>query len=157
MCLAGIITGDLIDLNLDAGTKQETIEKLTDLLLEDHRISSRDDFLASVFERERTEPTDMGIGVAIPHGKTDAVIKASVAIGKMRSPIPWTEEEEAQDEPIYAVFLMASPDQADGYTHLEVISKIASLLIDDDFIEILKTTRDENLLLETMQTMIGEY
>lgn len=156
MNLAEIINEELILLNLEVRTKQEAIGILTDVLLATGRISSKDDFLASVYEREKTEPTDMGIGVAIPHGKTDAVIKPSVAIGKMKTPIHWTEEAGPEVEPIYAVFLMASPDQADGYIHLEIISKIATLLIDEDFIEVLKNTRDKTLLISTIQSMIGE-
>ena len=154
MRLEEIITENNIDLNLKANTKVEAIEKLVKLLFEDGRVEAVEPFLNDVLDREKIEPTDMGIGVAIPHGISDIVTRPSVAIGRLKEPFFWEGAEESE-KPIFAVFLLASSKKIEGNDHLEMISKIATLLIDDDFIEILKMTSSKTTLFEAIQTFLG--
>ncbi|MEN8240521.1 MAG: PTS sugar transporter subunit IIA [Chloroflexota bacterium] len=156
MRLEEIITEKSIDLELEAKSKSEAIEKLVDVLLENERIVEKEPFLQNVLEREKTESTDMGIGVAIPHGISDAVAQPSVVIGRLKDPFYWEEDEELQEEPIFAVFLLASSKNIQGNDHLEMISKIATLLIDDDFKHTLRTASSKTILLNAIQSHLGE-
>ncbi|MBI9043138.1 MAG: PTS sugar transporter subunit IIA [Anaerolineaceae bacterium] len=150
-----LLSKKTINLNLESTSKSEAITELVNLLNENGRVNDKASFLNDVLARENIESTDMGIGIAIPHGKSEAMKKTSIAIGRLTRPIYWNEEK--QDEvPIYAIFLLAVSPNDKGVTHLELISKIASLLIEDDFIETLKTEQNESRLLNTIRSRIGE-
>ncbi|MCD6576408.1 MAG: PTS sugar transporter subunit IIA [Anaerolineaceae bacterium] len=155
MHIEEIINERTINLNLEAKTKIEAIKKLIKMLYADRRIAEKDMFLQEVLEREKTESTDMGIGVAIPHGRSPSVKRASVAIGKLTAPIRWDGLKESEGKPVYAIFLLASSPDDNGKSHIEIISKIASLLIDDDFIAFLKRTNSKLKLLDSIKTHIG--
>ena len=156
MNLKDVISEDIIDLDIAAETKLEVINHLIDLLYNADRISSKSEFLEQVLEREKTEPTDFGVGVAIPHGRSQVVKQASVAIGKLQRPIAWNSTLDSDEPPVYAVFLMASTTSDAGKSHLEIIAKIATLLIEDDFLEFLKTNSSANSLLTMIETCLGE-
>ena len=156
MRLDEIITEQCIDLELTAKTKAEAIERLVDILLDNKRISEKDVFLNNLMEREKVETTDMGIGVAIPHGISDVVTKPSVIIGRLKKPFFWEEEEELQDEPIFAIFLLASSRNIQGSDHLEMIAKVATLLLEDDFIHTLKTASRQTEIIDAIQYHLGE-
>ena len=156
MNLKDVISEEIIDLDIAAGSKLEVINHLIDLLYNADRISSKSEFLDQVLEREKTEPTDFGVGVAIPHGRSEVVQQASVAIGKLQTPITWNSTLESDEPPVYAVFLMASTISDQGKSHLEIIAKIATLLIEDDFLEFLKTNSSASSLLTMIKTCLGE-
>jgi fructose PTS system EIIA component len=157
MFLDEVITEETILFDLDAATKDEVLGKMAQRLFETGRIDDYDVFLCDVLEREKIESTDMGIGVTIPHGKSIAVQKTSVVIGRLTKPIRWKEEQEEEEKPVFAIFLLAVPSSDEnGSMHLELISKVATLLIDDDFVETLRTTPSEKTLLQTIETYLGE-
>lgn len=158
MLLNDVITEETILFDLDVTTKDEALETMVQCLYDTGRINDYEGFLNDVFEREKIESTDMGIGVAIPHGKSSAVQKPSVVIGRLVKPIYWkeSEKEEEQEKPIFAIFLLAvSASDKNGSMHLELISKVATLLIDDAFVKELKTTPSEKTLVETIKTYLG--
>ncbi len=156
MNIESVINTELINLNLDADTKIHAINSLIDLLYKADRISDKSKFLQEVLEREETESTDLGFGIAIPHGRSSAVLEPSVVIGKLKIPVAWNESNENQDNPVYAIFLMASSPNNKGMSHMEIIAKIATLLIDDDFVAFFKDNQSEENLLENIKTLIGE-
>ena len=97
----------------------------------------------------------MGKGVAIPHGKSAAVARNSIAIGRLEQPIEWSREQEA--EMVSVVFLLAVRDDAQrDRAHLELISKVAALLIKEDFRNTLFKTEDKRELIEKIYTLVGE-
>ena len=149
-----ILTANIIDLQLTAETKREALEKMANILYRDNRLSDRALFLEDVYKREELETTDMGIGVAIPHGKSSAVLHTSVAIGRLPEPIQWNLEDTEQ--PVYAIFLLAVSLENQSRVHLELLSNIASLLINDSFIADLKNAGSEVDLLESVQKHLGE-
>ena len=156
MDLSTVITAETIDLQIDAATKKEAVTHLVEMLYQAGRIDDSEPLLESIFERERIESTDMGIGVAIPHGVSDSVKEASVAIGKLRTPFFWNGTQEDKNKPIFAIFLLTNSPGGRGDSHIEILSQIASLLIDDDFVAFLKQTTDADTLLKTINTYIGE-
>jgi PTS system fructose-specific IIA component len=156
MHLLEMLNEQTINLDLQAGTKEEALDQLATMLKNNERLVDKETFLKDVFEREAIEPTDMGIGVAIPHGKSAAVKQTTVAIGRLTEPIYWNGTSDNSDEPIFAIFLLAVSLNDKGTTHLEIISKIASLLIDDQFIDSLRHTPNQSSLLETIEKYLGE-
>ncbi len=156
MDLNEVITEETILFDLEGKTKQEVLAKMVQRLSDLGRIDDYDLFLNDVLEREKIESTDMGIGVAIPHGKSPAVQQTSVVIGRLAELLLWNEEQEGDNLPIFAIFLLAVPaSDENGRLHLELISKVATLLIDDDFVEMLKTTLNENELLKSIEEFLG--
>jgi fructose-specific phosphotransferase system IIA component len=156
MNIESVINTELINLNLTAETKIQAINSLIDLLYKADRISDKGQFLQEVLDREETESTDLGFGIAIPHGRCSAVIEPSVAVGKLKIPVAWNESDESQENPVYAIFLMASSPDDKGVSHMEIIAKIATLLIDDDFVAFFKNNLSEAKLLEKIKTLLGE-
>ena len=152
MNIENVINCELFNLSLTAESKIEAINQLIDLLYKSGRISDKDQFLLEVLEREDTESTDLGFGVAIPHGRCSAVIKPSVAIGKLTTPVAWNDSDEDQEVPVYGIFLMASSPDNKGVSHMEIIAKVAALLIDDDFVAFFRENTSEKRLLEIIKT-----
>jgi len=150
--LREIIVPATINLNMEVKTKENAISKLADMLYADGRINERSVFIQDILEREKVETTDMGIGVAIPHGTSSSILKNSIAIGRLKNPIAWDSQQEAKK--ISVIFLLAVCSENRDRTHLELISKIATLLLDDDFLDTLFHTTSKTELLLKIQSCI---
>ncbi|MBI9050749.1 MAG: PTS sugar transporter subunit IIA [Anaerolineaceae bacterium] len=156
MQLHGILDPNIMDLNLEAETKEEVIFKLADLLLKEERITDAEQYCADVLSREETVPTDVGIGVAIPHAKSAAVSKNAVAFARLKTPIPWNGEQQSEEPPVHSVFLLAVSSKGQENTHLQIIAKIAELLLDDAFLSALQSINHKEDLIDTMKHFLGE-
>ena len=106
MNLIEILDVNLIDLEMEASSKDEVIHQLCSLLYENGRVKDLEKFKEAVYEREQIGETGMGNQIAIPHGLTDQVNKASVAIAKVKNPVEW---ESLDDQPVRLIFLLAAP------------------------------------------------
>jgi PTS system fructose-specific IIC component len=135
-----IINTGLINFSPESRDKDSVIQEMSKILKRSGRISDIRAFNESVQKREKISSTDTGIGVAIPHGKGDFVIESSVAICRFDDGLIW------DSEPVKAVFLLAVNDDEDGTAHLELIAKVSTMLMDDDFLEILFTADTEIIL-----------
>ena len=150
-----ILNPTLIDLDLMAHNRKESIEALADLLSADQRISDKEVFIEDVLAREAVETTNMGIGVAIPHGKSSAVLRNSIAIGRVAHPIDWDPDKD--EKQVTVIFLLAVRDDAEkDKAHLEMISKVATLLVKEAFLDVLFKTNSKQDLLENIFKLIGE-
>ena len=147
---AEIVNLGLINFNPESRDKNAVIDEMTGMLKSDGRISEAAAFAASVFEREAISSTDTGIGVAIPHGKGDFVLQSSVAICRFKDGLIWDKE------PVKAVFLLAVNDDEEGRAHLEMIAKVSTMLMDDDFLELLFTASSERDLLNGISKRLEE-
>jgi fructose-specific phosphotransferase system IIA component len=137
-----MIDATTIDLAMDASSKEEAVDKLCELLYQTGKLNSKAGFVTDVLEREKTESTNMGIGVAVPHGKTNNVKTPSIAITRLKKEITWDECEKVK-----VLILLAVPDEHKGTEHLEVIAKIASLLLEESFIhDLMIVTKGEELV-----------
>ncbi|MBP1041040.1 PTS sugar transporter subunit IIA [Vagococcus sp. BWB3-3] len=136
MVLSEVLSEKVINLTLKAKTKEEAIDELSQLLFENHLIDSTVDFADDVLSREKAGVTGLGKGLAIPHGKSESVIKTSIAIGRTQFPIPW---ESLDDQPVTIVILFAVKNTDANTTHIKMLQNIAICLADDEFIEQLHT------------------
>jgi len=117
-------------MNLSAENKQDALLKICRLLYADGVISSVEKFSDAVEDRENKGSTGIGYGIAIPHGKSDSVIRSCIAVARLKKPITWGSID---DQPVNLVIMFAvSPvDQNQGY--LQAIARIATLLMKDEF------------------------
>ena len=138
-----------IKLNLKCNTKEEVIAELAQLLLEQGKINSVQVYLNDVLQREKEDSTGIGQGIAIPHGKSDGVNEASIAIGRCND-IEWGSLD---DKPVKFVILIAVPQSGANRDHLMILAKIAERLMDEEFISGLLQAKSEleiyNLISKT--------
>lgn len=123
-----VIHPGLITLDLRASERWGVIDEMARLLEADGRVSDREAFTAVVRKREEDGPTGMEMGIAIPHGKSAAVTRASVAFGRSAEGVDFG----AEDAPSKLVFLIAAPDGSDDL-HVTLLSKLARRLVDEGF------------------------
>ena len=129
MLLTELLTARRIKVPLAAGTKQEVIEELVDLLVGNGDVSDRDRVLQAVMERERTRTTGIGGGVAIPHGKCSTVQSLVAAIGKPAEPVDF---ESVDGKPVSLVIMLISPLDRTG-PHIQALARISRLMLDEEF------------------------
>ena len=129
MTLLDILSPDSTIVDLKGDTKEEIIAELVDSLSASEAISDRDKVLQAVLEREKIMSTGIGDGIAIPHGKSDSVVKLVAALGTQRRGVDF---EALHGEPAYVFFLLVSPANVSG-PHIKALARISRLLKNDDF------------------------
>ena len=105
-----------------------------DLMVKSEKISDREAYRKQVYLREEESTTGIGDGIAIPHGKCDAVKKPGLAAMVIKNGV---EFEALDDEPVTLLFLIAAPNTEDNI-HLDVLSKLSVMLMDEEFTESLR-------------------
>lgn len=155
MNLHEVIDCKTIDLNMEANTKEEVIEKLAGMLQGQGRIADKEVFIEDIFKREMLETTNMGMGVAIPHAKSPSVIKNTIAVARLGEPIKWVSIGE--EGPVRVIILLAVADNENKNTvHMELISKVATLLLKETFLKMLFTTESNSELIDQIYTLLEE-
>lgn len=129
MELTEVLRKEIMDLHMDARNKADVLEQLSELLLKDGAISSKETYIDDVLMREKEGPTGLGNYIAIPHGKSKAVKKISVAFAKLNNPVEW---ESLDGKPVKIVFLFAVPDVNSDKEHLKLLSQLAAVLAYED-------------------------
>ena len=129
MTLLDILSPDSTIVDLKGDTKEEIIAELVDSLSASEAISDRDKVLQAVLEREKIMSTGIGDGIAIPHGKSDSVVKLVAALGTQRRGVDF---EALDGEPAYVFFLLVSPANVSG-PHIKALARISRLLKNDNF------------------------
>lgn len=117
-----------VNFNLKSNTKIEVIEELSNLLYEDGKLNDKDKFIKAVLKREEEFSTGIGMGIAIPHGKSNAVKEACIVFGKSNNGI---EYGSMDDKPAFLFFLIAVPEEASDL-HLRALSEISRKLMHED-------------------------
>ncbi|OAT80950.1 PTS fructose transporter subunit IIABC [Bacillus sp. MKU004] len=124
----------LIMFDVDSTSKHEILEKLAGALHEKDILTSKEDFLKAVLEREQISPTGLEAGLAIPHGKSSSVKKAAFAVARLKNGIDTWESIDPNNK-VQLVFLLAIPDAEAGSTHLSVLSELSTRLMDKAYID----------------------
>ena len=140
---------DLLDkrsISLDAApkTKSEALDMAVDLMVKSEKISDREAYRKQVYLREEESTTGIGEGIANPHGKCDAVKKPGLAAMVVKNGV---EFEALDDEPVTLLFLIAAPNTEDNI-HLDVLSKLSVMLMDDNFTESLRNAGSVDEFME---------
>lgn len=138
MTIEDVIQRSCINLHLTGRTKEEIIMEMTDMFFNAGALSSKELFLKDVYQREMEGPTGIGNQVAIPHGKSDAVIRTSMAVGRADYEIEWETLGDGKSR----VFVMFAVNSADKSELVSLLSQVAVALCDDKVIETLLLTED---------------
>ena len=148
MRISDLLNEKGIDLTGKKATKEETIRQLVDLMAQSGNITDKETFRKAVMAREEEGSTGIGEGVAIPHGKSPVVKDAGLAAMVVRE---GTDFEALDGEPAYLFFMIAAPEAANTL-HLEVLSRLSTILMDEEFRKKLIAAID----VQTFLTLIDE-
>lgn len=118
-------------------SKQETLDLAVDLMVKSGKIKDAEVYRQAVYAREEEGTTGIGEGIAIPHGRGDSVLKAGLAAMVIKNGVDFDSLDE---EPVYLLFLIAAPNTKDNI-HLDVLSKLSTLLMDEQFVLDLKDAK----------------
>lgn len=154
MNLLEILDEDVIAYDLDAQNKDEVIRTLSTMLYQKGNIRHLETFIEAVYERESIGETGMGNHIAIPHGLTPEVIKASVAIARVKKGIQW---ESLDDEPVELIFLIAASTDQLEKTHLQMLSQLAAVLAYKEHVDALLACPDAKAFLRLFKTYFDAY
>ncbi|OON90656.1 MAG: hypothetical protein ATN32_03480 [Candidatus Epulonipiscium fishelsonii] len=150
--MSNLIVKDLVCLNLKASDKIDAIKKLAKLIEKQGRLESYDEYVQSVLDRENEFSTNMGMGIAIPHGKSASVKVPTVAFAKVKKEMDWGEG----DDPINMIFLLAVPgtDESNANEHLRILAALSRKLIHDEFRTSLLKAKNANTIVEIISSVL---
>ncbi|HBS5342404.1 TPA: PTS sugar transporter subunit IIA, partial [Klebsiella pneumoniae] len=131
MDISTVLNVKNIKLNMTARTKEEVIEELTDLLIQDGAVTNKEDFIRDVWLREELGSTGFENHIAIPHGKSSGVSRTALAIGRTQHAIPW-ETMDGSDVRCVILFAVCLVDQ--NATHIRLLAQVSGSLADEDII-----------------------
>lgn len=135
IALEKVIHPDLLVVGSKSKTKTEVINELGQCLEKSGYVSDAQKFITDVYLREEEGVTGIGQGVAIPHGKSQAVKDTTIAMAILEEPIEW---ETLDDEPVEVVIMFAVKDSDANTTHVLLLQQVAILLANDYFIQQIK-------------------
>lgn len=133
-----------IKLNMTARTKEEVIEELTDLLIQDGAVTNKEDFIRDVWLREELGSTGFENHIAIPHGKSSGVSRTALAIGRTQHAIPW-ETMDGSDVRCVILFAVCLVDQ--NATHIRLLAQVSGSLAYEDIIAKLLVESDPHKII----------
>ena len=137
MKITDLLSIDSIEIGSSYKDKDELLKNAVKLICRSGIINNEKEYLNSVLEREKESTTGVGNGIAIPHGRCKAVDKAGLAAIVLNKPV---EYEALDNKPVELLFLIAAPEDK-GNVHLEILSKLAMMLMDQEFTFKLKNSR----------------
>jgi fructose-specific phosphotransferase system IIA component len=140
-----------IVLDMKATSKIDAITELCEALYHAGRARNADALKDAVLEREAQIPTGIGMGIAIPHGKSDSVVHPSVAFGRSKTGVDFGA---ADGVPADLIFLLAVPGNA-AADHLAILANLARSLLDESFRLGLRTAQSAKDVLEVMSAVLS--
>ncbi|MDV3384736.1 PTS sugar transporter subunit IIA [Klebsiella pneumoniae] len=144
MDISTVLNVKNIKLNMTARTKEEVIEELTDLLIQDGAVTNKEDFIRDVWLREELGSTYFENHIAIPHGKSSGVSRTALAIGRTQHAIPW-ETMDGSDVRCVILFAVCLVDQ--NATHIRLLAQVSGSLADEDIIAKLLVESDPHKII----------
>ena len=151
MRIVDLLSKESIMLNGTPKTKSEAIDMLVDLQVKGGKIADKAEYKKGILAREQMSSTAVGEGIAIPHAKSTAVKAPSLAAMTVPSGVDY---EALDEEPSNLLFMIAAPN--DGDVHLEVLSRLMTILMDEDFRAKLIAAKNKDEFLKIIDDMEKE-
>lgn len=151
MRIVDLLSKNSITLNAAPKSKAEAIDMLVDLQVKGGKIADREAYKKGLLAREEMSSTAVGEGIAIPHAKSTAVKAPSLAAMTVPQGVDY---EAMDDEPSNLLFMIAAPN--DGDVHLEVLSRLMTILMDEDFRDKLLAASSKDAFLQIIDDMEKE-
>ncbi|RJX45814.1 PTS fructose transporter subunit IIA [Streptococcus agalactiae] len=145
-----MIDKNLIRVDVDIPLKKDVFAYLAGLVVENGYADDTDQVYKSLLSREEEGTTGMMDGFAIPHAKSQAVIKPCIAVLKLKNGVEWESMDGKLIDSVIALFI---PETEVGSTHLTYLSKIARILMKNDFKNDFKEAHE----IEEIETIFNKY
>lgn len=151
MRIVDLLSKESISLNTAPKNKSEAIDMLVDLQVKGGKIADKEAYKKGILAREEMSSTAVGDGIAIPHAKSTAVNAPSLAAMTVPGGVDY---EALDDEPSNLLFMIAAPNNGD--VHLEVLSRLMTILMDEDFRGKLLAAKSKDEFLTIINDMENE-
>lgn len=138
MRISGLLQKESIALGRKPQDKADAIGQMVELLAKSGSLEDKKKFKQAILERERLSTTGIGEGIAIPHGKSSAVKRAALAAMVVPQGVDFASADSA---PVHLLFMIAVPEEG-AELHLEVLERLAAMLMDEDFRKRLTAAKD---------------
>lgn len=145
--LTDIISTDLIEPYLTGETRDDIIDEMIQKLSRKGMLLSDSGFKQAILSREQQGTTAIGMNIAIPHGKSEAVRTPSVAFGIKRSGVDWNSLDGSDAK---LIFMIAVPKESDGNQHLKILQMLSRKLMDDNYRERLLSVQTKEEAFELL-------
>lgn len=143
MKIGDLLSPDLMIMDLKATTQEEAIKEMADLEVKQDVVNNEDEFIKSIWAREKESTTGIGDGIAMPHARNKYINRAAVLFAKSPKGIDYNSLD---GQPVHLFFMITAPAGADN-THLQALAKLSSLLINPDVVNALKAaTKPEEVI-----------
>ena len=152
MRIVDLLHKEGINLNINPSDKSECINELIDLMDKTGNISNKEEYRKAILAREDLSTTGIGDGIAIPHGKTSAVKRASLAAAVCKQGVDY---DSLDGMPAHLIFMIAVPDNNDNL-HLEVLARLSTILMDEGFRKSLIDCTDKDEFLKLIDEKESE-
>lgn len=133
-------------------SKNEALDQMVELMAASGKIKDTEAYRKEVYHREEESTTGIGGGIAIPHGKGDFVKEPGLAAMVIKDGVDFDSLDGA---PVHLIFLIAAPNTKDN-VHLDVLSKLSMLLMDDSFVENLEKASSVDEFLKIVDAADAE-
>lgn len=144
MRITDLLDKNSISLNAAPADKKETLDLAVELMAKSGKLSDVEKYREQVYAREEESTTGIGEGIAIPHGKCEAVKAPGLAAMVIKNGV---EYESLDGEPVTLLFLIAAPNTKDN-VHLDVLSKLSVMLMDENFTTSLRNAKSVDEFLQ---------
>lgn len=151
--MQNVLTLGQMDMDVIAGSKSQVLETIACLAWDNGLLSSKEQFLSGLEEREKEFSCGIGNGFAIPHCKDASVKKPAVLILKLKNEVDW---DSMDGKPVTCVMALAVPDQEAGTTHLKLLSKVGRLLMRQEFTAAVKSAKTKEELFQIVNQGLEE-
>ena len=151
MRIVDLLNKESVMLGGSPKNKSEAIDMLVELQVKGGNIADKNEYKKGILAREEKGSTAVGEGIAIPHAKSEAVKAPSLAAMTVPDGVDY---EALDDEPSNLLFMIAAPN--DGDVHLEVLSRLMTILMDEDFRAKLLAAKDKDEFLKVIDDMENE-
>ena len=138
MRITDLLDKNSINLNASPQNKKEALDQAVELMARSGKINDVEAYRKQVYAREEESTTGVGEGIAIPHGKCSAVNAPGLSAMVIKDGV---EFDSLDGEPVNILFLIAAPDTEDN-VHMDVLSKLSVLLMDEEFVAGLKEAKN---------------
>ena len=152
MRIVDLLHKEGINLNINPSDKSECINELIDLMDKTGNINNKEEYRKAILAREDLSTTGIGDGIAIPHGKTSAVKRASLAAAVCKQGVDY---DSLDGMPAHLIFMIAVPDNNDNL-HLEVLARLSTILMDEGFRKSLIDCTDKEEFLKLIDEKESE-
>ena len=152
MRIIDLLKEDGILLNANVNSKKEAIEVLVDLMDKEGYLNDKEEYKNEVLKREELSTTGIGDGIAIPHGKTKAVKCAGLSSMVVKDGVDF---DSLDGNKANLFFMIAAPEEANNL-HLEVLARLSTILMDEEFRNTLINAKDKKEFLKLIDDKESE-